>query len=39
MNCQVRADKKSGKVYFVLYMILGLIALLLVDALVLSWRL
>lgn len=39
MDCQAKADKKSGKVYFVLYLILGLIALLLIDAIVLSWRL
>lgn len=39
MNCQTNEEKKSGKVYFVLYLILGLIVLLLLDALVLSWRL
>ena len=39
MNCPDKAESRSNKTYFVIYMILGLIALLLVDALILSWRL
>lgn len=39
MDYQNDAEIKNKKKYFVIYMILGLIALLLVDALVLSWRL
>lgn len=39
MNYPVNTEGKSNKRYFVIYLILGLIALLLVDALVLSWRL
>ncbi len=39
MNYPDKTEGKSNKRYFVIYLILGLIALLLVDALVLSWRL
>ena len=39
MNYPDKAESRSNKTYFVIYMILGLIALLLVDALILSWRL
>lgn len=39
MDYQNEAERKNKKTYFVIYLILGLIALLLVDALVLSWRL
>ena len=39
MNYQDKAEGRSNKTYFVIYLILGLIALLIVDALVLSWRL
>lgn len=39
MNYTANAEGRSNKMYFVVYLILGLIALLLVDALVLSWRL
>ncbi len=39
MNYPDKTEGKSNKIYFVIYLILGLIALLLIDALVLSWRL
>ena len=39
MNYPDKAESRNNKTYFVIYMILGLIALLLVDALILSWRL
>jgi len=39
MDYQNEAEGKNKKMYFVIYLVLGLIALLLVDALVLSWRL
>ena len=39
MNYPEKTESKRNKRYFVIYLILGLIALLLVDAFVLSWRL
>lgn len=39
MNYPEKTEGKNNKRYFVIYLILGLITLLLVDALVLSWRL
>ncbi len=39
MSYPNKTERWDRKTYFVIYLVVGLIALLLVDALVLSWRL
>ncbi len=39
MNYADKSESRGNKTLFVVYLILGLIVLLLIDAMVLSWRL
>lgn len=39
MDCRDKEDDRNHRTYFVIYLILGVLVLLLIDALVLSWRL